>query len=105
MQAVSMYRKEFPFEFIQETPDIKPLTPREYEVLSLIAQGYSEQKMADELVVSTRTVNSHIRHAYSKLGLEYGIYKRVVAGLMYDRLVSNNYQPVDLRSAGFPTQF
>ncbi len=44
------------------------LTPREAEVLSLIAQGLSNREIADTLVVSEATVKTHINHVFSKVG-------------------------------------
>lgn len=44
------------------------LTPRECEVLRLIAAGRSNQQIATELVVSARTVERHISTIYEKLG-------------------------------------
>ncbi|MFQ6029886.1 MAG: response regulator transcription factor, partial [Dehalococcoidia bacterium] len=43
------------------------LTPREVEVLRLIARGRSNQEMAAELVVSLRTVERHITNIYGKI--------------------------------------
>ena len=43
------------------------LTTREIEVLRLVAQGMSDAEVADKLVVSLRTVHSHIRSVYRKL--------------------------------------
>jgi DNA-binding NarL/FixJ family response regulator len=45
------------------------LTAREREVAALIAQGKSNGEIADELVVSKRTVESHIASILSKLGV------------------------------------
>ncbi len=45
------------------------LTQREVEVLRLIAAGSSNQEIADTLVISERTVNSHLVHIFNKLGV------------------------------------
>jgi pimeloyl-ACP methyl ester carboxylesterase/DNA-binding CsgD family transcriptional regulator len=44
------------------------LSPREVEVLRLIAAGRSNQQIADELVLSLRTVERHITNLYAKIG-------------------------------------
>ena len=41
---------------------------REYEVLTLIADGLENQQVADELIVSVETVRTHVRNAMNKLG-------------------------------------
>jgi predicted ATPase/DNA-binding CsgD family transcriptional regulator len=43
------------------------LSMREVEVLRLVAQGLTNAQVADRLVISTRTVNAHLRSIYSKL--------------------------------------
>ena len=43
------------------------LTPREQEVLDLLAEGMTYQEIADVLVVSVHTVDSHLRKIYGKL--------------------------------------
>ena len=43
------------------------LTAREVEVLRLVADGMSDAQVADRLVVSLRTVHSHLRSIYRKL--------------------------------------
>jgi predicted ATPase/DNA-binding CsgD family transcriptional regulator len=45
------------------------LTAREVEVLRLVAQGLSDAQVAEQLVISPRTVNWHLTSIYSKLGV------------------------------------
>jgi DNA-binding CsgD family transcriptional regulator len=44
------------------------LTPREREMLTLLAQGLSATEIARRLVISRETVKSHVRNAMLKLG-------------------------------------
>jgi DNA-binding CsgD family transcriptional regulator len=46
------------------------LTPREGEVLRLVAQGLSDREIGEALYVSHRTVNGHVANILAKLGLE-----------------------------------
>jgi LuxR family maltose regulon positive regulatory protein len=48
-------------------PLVEPLSERELEVLRLIGEGYSNQEIADKLVVALSTVKTHINNIYSKL--------------------------------------
>src|SRR4051812_1218188 len=49
-----------------ELPD--DLTPREAEVLTLIAEGLTNAEIAERLVVSAATVKSHVNHIFAKIG-------------------------------------
>lgn len=48
------------------------LTPREIEVLSLMAEGMTQKEIANELFVSRYTVNSHVQHIYEKMDARTG---------------------------------
>lgn len=47
--------------------EVEPLTPRELEVLTLLAQGYQNKEIAAELVISERTVKFHVSSILGKL--------------------------------------
>jgi len=49
---------------------VEPLSPRELEVLRLLAQGYSNRDIAFRLVVSLNTVKKHLSNIYGKMGVE-----------------------------------
>jgi DNA-binding NarL/FixJ family response regulator len=61
------------------------LTPREREVLSLMAQGRSNTAIADTLVISPRVVEKHVASIFAKLGLapSDNDNRRVIAALKY----------------------
>ena len=46
---------------------LAPLTPREREVLALLAQGLTNAEIAQQLVITTRTARKHVEHVMSKL--------------------------------------
>jgi DNA-binding NarL/FixJ family response regulator len=49
-----------------------PLTPRELQVVKLIAEGYTSDEIADELVIRRKTVDHHRANILDKLGLRNG---------------------------------
>lgn len=44
----------------------RPLTPREHEVLDLLARGATDREIAHELGVSVHTVHNHVHNVYLK---------------------------------------
>jgi DNA-binding NarL/FixJ family response regulator len=63
------------------------LTPREREVLGLMAEGYSNSAIAARLVVTERAVEKHVTNVFSKLGFgsEPDHHRRVLAVLTFVR--------------------
>jgi DNA-binding NarL/FixJ family response regulator len=63
------------------------LTPREREVLELMAEGRSNQGIADKLVITIRAVEKYVSSIFGKLGLSSsgGDSRRVLAVLLYLR--------------------
>jgi len=65
MRVINQFGKE------ESAKDIlyKDLTERELEILTLIARGYTNQKIADDLVITVGTVKGHVSNILSKLQL------------------------------------
>jgi DNA-binding NarL/FixJ family response regulator len=73
----------------QTTPDPKTaaaLSPRENEILGLLAQGYLYKEIADMTGITLRTVNTHIRRIYEKLH----VHSRAQAVAKYANLPTAN---------------
>lgn len=66
---------------------LEHVTPREHEVLALMAEGYSNQAIADRLVVTVRAVEKHVTSIFDKLGLPATTdsHRRVLAVLAFLR--------------------
>ncbi len=69
----------------QRPSEIDQLTPRESEVLGLIAEGLNNASIADRLVLGDKAVAKHINGIFSKLGLteEDEVHRRVKAVLLW----------------------
>ena len=69
----------------RDSDPLARLTPRETEVLDLMAQGLSNYAVADQLVVTERAVEKHVTSIFSKLDLPptAEAHRRVLAVLKY----------------------
>jgi DNA-binding NarL/FixJ family response regulator len=52
----------------EDTPE-DPLSPRELEVVKLIAEGYTSEEIAEQLFISKKTVDRHRANMLEKLGM------------------------------------
>jgi LuxR family maltose regulon positive regulatory protein len=53
----------------QVSPLVEPLTPREHEILRLVASGASNMEISRELFITVNTVKTHMTHIFAKLGV------------------------------------
>lgn len=70
----------------REESVLSRLTPRQLQILSLIAQGYTNAAIAEKLVLSEKSVQNHINNLYQQLDLDRedgSVQPRVTAVLMY----------------------
>lgn len=70
IDAIDAFIATLPPIDVPASPDelARPLTPRETEVLRLIAAGRTSKEISDELSLSVRTVGRHITNIYDKIG-------------------------------------
>jgi len=80
---ISMVRQEYAIDALTQSPQSATelarvvasvaeefrLSEREHEILALIGQGYTASAVAQSLVISPHTVNTHVQHIYAKLGI------------------------------------
>ncbi len=79
-----------------------PMTPREEEVLGLLAEGLTPGEIASQLVVTPKTVAKHLEHILSKLGVHSRT--QAVAFALRRTRTRPRTRPVDTpRSASWPT--
>jgi DNA-binding NarL/FixJ family response regulator len=53
----------------RDEDDLEPLTPRELEILKLIAEGHTSKEIAGQLFISVKTVERHRANILGKLGM------------------------------------
>jgi DNA-binding CsgD family transcriptional regulator len=80
---ITMVRQEYAIEELTRSPQAESelaaivnsvaeefrLSDREREIMALVSQGYTASIVAEKLVISPYTVNTHIQHIYGKLGI------------------------------------
>lgn len=66
------FDKDCEFQYVSEekTQDVSGLTQREVEILDLIATGFSNQQIADELFISPHTVKTHLHNIFKKINVK-----------------------------------
>jgi DNA-binding CsgD family transcriptional regulator len=52
----------------RSTPPLEPLTPRQLDILRLLARGRTNREIAEELILSTGTVRTHVERIIARLG-------------------------------------
>jgi predicted ATPase/DNA-binding CsgD family transcriptional regulator len=79
-------------EALRDSDDSRngPLSAREREIADLVAEGLTNREIAEQLIISTRTVESHVDHIKAKLG--FGRRARIVAWAL-DRESHNGRHP------------
>lgn len=54
----------------QNPKNIKPLSRRETQVIALLADGLSKQKISQHLCIEVSTVATHVKNIYRKMGVD-----------------------------------
>ena len=78
-QLVARLRQQRRSERVAAPPKPPPLTSRERDILRLLAKGRENSAIAAELVISPRTVKTHVAHVLNKLDLDNRVQAAVFA--------------------------
>lgn len=77
--TASRILREFNRQSRGDTPSVKDLSPREVELLRLVASGASNQEIAETLTITEHTVKNHLRNILDKLHLKNRVQAAVFA--------------------------
>ena len=72
------------------------ITPRDLQVLKLLAQGCSNKEIARELNISPRTVTQHLRSLFLRAGIREGRKRVKLATGMFEKEVLESCSPVSV---------
>jgi ATP/maltotriose-dependent transcriptional regulator MalT len=81
---------------ISESPLIEPLTPREREILGLLADGLTNREIADRLYLSHETIKWYNKQLYGKLGVSN---RTQAAAMAQDHALDESQEPAFSRQA------
>jgi two-component system, NarL family, nitrate/nitrite response regulator NarL len=73
------YRAKIPVEARPSQAPASPLSPREQQILTLVAEGWTNKQIARELGIAESTIKIHIQHILRKLKLESRVQAAVYA--------------------------
>jgi DNA-binding NarL/FixJ family response regulator len=68
-ELIARVRRLLPATGLAAERPLARLTPREHEVIDLLALGRTQTEIAEQLVITPRTVAKHVEHILSKLGV------------------------------------
>jgi DNA-binding CsgD family transcriptional regulator len=82
-------------EDLRPAPSLRRLSPRQEQILQLVASGLGDKEIAVRLGISPRTIQSHL----NRLFLENGFHKRAAAVAAWLR----GFGPLESRQPGVPS--
>ena len=68
LEAEGVRHRDVPARLVARLTEPDTLTPRQREVMVLLASGYTRPEIAQELGISPNTVSDHTKRAYARLG-------------------------------------